>query len=79
MIHDEGNAASLTAGLTANDRLGVLSPRYEDAILGAGAAILAFVTAFYDLQWDGGASTSTGDGGLVRISPPRRRSVTLPR
>ena len=53
MIHDEGNAASLTAGLTANDRLGVLSPRYEDAILGASRAILAFVTAFYDLQWDG--------------------------
>src|SRR5205823_84942 len=42
--------ASLTAGLSADDRLGMVSPRYEDAILGASAAILAFVTAFYDLQ-----------------------------
>ncbi len=45
-----GHAASLTAGLSVADRLGVVSPRYEDAILGAGAAILTFVTAFYDLQ-----------------------------
>lgn len=45
-----GRAVSLTAGLTTDDRLGVVSPHYEDAILGAGAAILTFVTAFYDLQ-----------------------------
>lgn len=45
-----GAPVSITAGLTAQDRLGVVSPRYEDAILGAGPAILAFVTAFYDLQ-----------------------------
>lgn len=46
----QGHDAGLTEGLTAADRLGVVSPRYEDAILGAGAAILTFVTAFYDLQ-----------------------------
>src|SRR5437870_13335527 len=50
IVDGHGNAASLTAGLTADDRLGVVSPRYEDAILGASAAILTFVTAFYDLQ-----------------------------
>jgi hypothetical protein len=45
-----GQAATLAARLAAADRLGVVSPRYEDAIVGASAAILAFVTAFYDLQ-----------------------------
>lgn len=50
-VHDgRGQVVSLTTGLTTDDRLGVVSPRYEDAILGAGAAILTFVTAFYDLQ-----------------------------
>ena len=32
------------------DRLGTVSPCYEEGVLGAGYAILAFVTAFYDAQ-----------------------------
>lgn len=50
VVDDREAPANLTAGLTAQDRLGIVSPRYEDGILGASAAILAFVTAFYDLQ-----------------------------
>lgn len=50
VVDQQGAEVSLTADLTSADRLGVVSPRYEDAILGAGAAILTFVTAFYDLQ-----------------------------
>ncbi len=45
-----GAPFSLTDGLTEQDRLGIVSPRYEDGIEGAGGATLAFVTAFYDLQ-----------------------------
>lgn len=37
-------------GYQDTDRLGIVSPLYEDGILGAGYAILAFVTAFYDIQ-----------------------------
>ena len=48
-----GTPPSLTAGLTADDRLGVVSPRYEDAIPGASAPILTLVTAFYALPRDG--------------------------
>ena len=74
-----GNAASLAAGLSVDDRLGVVSPCYEAAILGAGAAILTFVTAFYDLQRARQQETGEaffvyadyfiflyGDGGTVR-------------
>ena len=43
-------AVDITAGLTTDDRLGVISPRYEDAIAGASGTILRFVTAFYDIQ-----------------------------
>jgi len=50
VVDRAGNDVDITAGLTTDDRLGVVSPHYEDAIVGAGAAILKFVTAFYDLQ-----------------------------
>jgi hypothetical protein len=45
-----GTVVDITAGLTPDDRLGVVSPRYEDAIAGASGTILHFVTAFYDIQ-----------------------------
>jgi len=47
---DSGTPIALTGGLRREDRLGIISPRYEDALLGASGVILAFVTAFYDLQ-----------------------------
>src|SRR5579872_2321230 len=47
---DAGTPVVLTAGLRAEDRLGIVSPCYDDAIMGASGTILAFVTAFYDLQ-----------------------------
>lgn len=50
VVDDAGTIVHMTADLTAQDRLGVVSPRYEDGISGASAAILLFVTAFYDLQ-----------------------------
>jgi hypothetical protein len=50
VIDDAGNPCPLVDGITAEDRLGIVSPRYEDALRGASAAILLFVTAFYDLQ-----------------------------
>lgn len=46
----DGTTVNLAAGLTERDRLGIVSPRYEDGILGASAATLLFVTAFYDLM-----------------------------
>ncbi len=45
-----GHPVDLAQGLRDDDRLGIVSPRYEDGIVGAGAAILLFVTAYYDLQ-----------------------------
>lgn len=50
VVDDTEAVVNLTAGLSTRDRLGIVSPRYEDGILGASAAILTFVTAFYDLQ-----------------------------
>ena len=47
---DHGTPIALTGGLRSDDRLGIISPRYEDALLGASGVILAFVTAFYDIQ-----------------------------
>src|SRR5262245_4795434 len=46
----DGQSVSLAEGLQTDDRLGIISPCYEDGITGAGAAILLFVTAYYDLQ-----------------------------
>jgi hypothetical protein len=46
----QGHTVDLTHGLRDDDRLGIVSPRYEDGVTGAGAAILLFVTAYYDLQ-----------------------------
>lgn len=50
VIDAEGHAHDLATGLTSEDRLGIISPRYEDAVLDAGGAILLFITAFYDVQ-----------------------------
>lgn len=50
IVDEAAEPCDVVAGLTAQDRLGIVSPRYEDGILGASAAILAFITAFYDIQ-----------------------------
>jgi len=50
-VEDENGApVALTDDLRIEHRLGIVSPRYEDAIVGASGIILAFVTAYYDLQ-----------------------------
>ena len=56
-VDDSGAPIALTGDLRREDRLGIISPRYEDALLGASGVILAFVTAFYDLQRAGQAET----------------------
>jgi hypothetical protein len=45
----EEDFRSFCPSYDARDRVGVVSPRFEDGILRAGCAVLALTTAFYDV------------------------------
>jgi hypothetical protein len=45
----EEDFGSFCPSYDARDRVGIVSPRFEDGILGTGCAVLALTTAFYDV------------------------------
>ena len=53
---------SFCADYHEQDRVGVVSPRLEDGVLGAGYALLALTTAFYDAQRARAADVAANGG-----------------
>ena len=69
---------SFCADYHEQDRVGVVSPRLEDGVLGAGYALLALTTAFYDAQRARAADVAA-NGGQGISSSTRNISRSLAR